>query len=181
LKFTPLTKLSGEWVYRKTDLACLRESEQEKGFAFWLIGNILPIPTQFMHMREWIFTPAWKYLPFPLTAGTNGTEPGCQFTYQEKCYLYWGLFKLFDWPAQSYTQSPRHYHCEMANITVPAGPYNAYNVSVESTFGLGHSIYWSYYAPEAGWFVKQYVYNEDEFGRPGWIYKCDLVSTTYTP
>jgi hypothetical protein len=182
LKFTPFTKLSGEWIFRKTDLACLRESEQEKGFAFWLIGNILPIPTQYMHTIEWINTPAWVYLPFPMTAGTPGTIPGYSFTYQEKCYLYWGLVKLFDWPVQSYTDSPHGYNCEMANITVPAGTYDAYNVSVEFSYGLGHYTSWRYYVPEVGFYAKIYTNADwDTSGNPGTIYEDELVSFNYTP
>jgi hypothetical protein len=183
LKFTPLTKLSGEWVYRKTDLACLRESEREKGFAFWLIGNIgFPIPTQYMHTIEWINTPAWVYLPFPMTAGTPGTIPGYSFTYQEKCYLYWGLVKLFDWPVQSYTDSPHGYNCEMANITVPAGTYDAYNISVEFSYGLGHYTSWRYYVPEVGSYAKTYTNADwDTSGNPGTIYEDELVSFNYTP
>jgi hypothetical protein len=182
LKFTPFTKLSGEWVYRKTDLACTLESDQEKGFAFWLIGNILPIPTQYTHTREWIMTPGWAFLPFPLTAGTAGTIPGYHLTYQEKCSLYWGLVKLFDGPATNYTQSPVPYHCEMANITVPASTYSAYNVSVELSFGFGHYSSWQYYVPEVGNTAKTYINGDwDTSGKPGTIYELELVSTTYTP
>jgi hypothetical protein len=181
LKFTPLTKFIQEYEFRKTDLACLREFEQEKGFAFWLIGNILPIPAQYMHVREWIFTPAWVWLPFPMTAGTPGTLPGGSFTYQEKCYLYWGLVKLFDWPAKSYTDSPHGYNCEMANITVPAGNYDAYNVSVDYSYGLGHYSRWEYYVPEVGNIAKTYINGDwDTSGKPGTIYEMELVSTTYT-
>jgi len=183
LKFTPFTKFSGELIVRKTDLAALRESDQEKGFAFWLIGNIgFPIPTQYLHFREWIYTPAWVTLPFPMTAGASGTFPGLSYTYQEKCYLYWGLFKLFDWPAQSYTNSPIGYHCEMANITTPAGNFNAYNVSVETTYGLGHYFCWRYYVPEVGNLAKIYFSSDwDTNGNPGTIFGSELVSTTYTP
>jgi hypothetical protein len=183
LKFTRFTKSSGELVVRKTDLAGLRESDQEKGFAFLLIGKIgLPIPTQYMHFSEWNYTPAWVNLPFPMTAGTNGTFPGFSFTVQEKCYLYWGLFKLFDWPAESYTDLPIGYNCEMANITTPAGTFNAYNVSVESTYGLGHYSCWRYYLPDVGNLAKIYFNNDwDETGKPGTIFESELVSTTYTP
>jgi len=181
LKFTPLTKLTGEFIFRKTDLAYVRDSYTEKGFVFTLIGKIgLPFPAQFSDTWGASYTPAGIVFPFPLIAGTNGTLANHSWAGHEKSSLYWGLIKMFDGDYSGYS-GEQNYTCEMANITVPAGTYDAYNVSVESTFGLGHSIYWSYYAPEAGWFVKQYVYNEDEFGRPGWIFECELVNTTYTP
>ena len=183
LKFTPFTKLSGEWVIRKTDLAILRQTEQEKGFAFWLYGNIgFPILTQYTRTTEWINTPAWIYLPFPMTAGTPGTIPGYSFTYQEKCYLYWGLVKLFDWPVQNYTDSSHGYNCEMANITVPADTYDAYNVSVEYSYGLGRYTSWRYYVPDVGFVVKTYTNADwDTSGKPGMIYEDELVSFNYTP
>ena len=183
LKFTPFTKYTGEAVLRKTDLAGLSEIHQQKGFAFWLIGNIgLPMPAQYMHTTEWIYTNPAVYLPFPMTAGTSGTFPGYRDTYQEKCFLYWGLIKLFNWPAKNYTISPVGYKCEMANITVPAGTYNAYNVSVDITYGLGHYSCWRYYVPEVGNEAKIYINGDwDTAGRPGTILTVELVSTTYTP
>ena len=120
-------------------------------------------------------------LPFPLNAGNHGTLPNASFTGHEKCSLYWGLITLFNWPNLYGYTGVQNYTCEMANITVPAGNYSAYNVSAGSTDGLGHSFTWSYYVPEVGWWAKQISVATDNSGIPVRIYKCELVSTTYTP
>jgi hypothetical protein len=181
LKYTPFTKLSGEFIFRKTDLAYIHDSYTEKGFVLWLIGKIgLPILAQFSDTWGNSYTPPAIIFPFPLTAGTNGTLPNVSYVGHEKSSFYWGLIKLIDGDYSGYN-AEQNYTCEMANITVPAGSYNSYNVSAESTPGGGYSSSWSYYAPEVGWFVKQSIYNEDENERPGFISECELVSTTYTP
>jgi hypothetical protein len=182
LKFTPFTKITNEVIFRKTDLACFGEIQQQKGLVFWLIGNILPFPAQYQHTIEYTDTPPYRFLPFPLNAGTNGTIPGGTQIWREKASLYWGLISLFDWPEQTNTYGGTHYHCEMANITVPAGTYNAYNVSIDQTYGFGRSHIWRYYAPEVGNQVKLYFDSDwDNTGKPGNIIEWELVSTTYTP
>ena len=181
LKFTPFTKLTAEFIMSKTDLAYIRESYEEKGLAFWLIGKIgIPLPTQFRGSWGGDYTPPSTILPFPLIAGTNGTIANYSLNYNWKTSIFRGLFKLFN---VDYIWCPgeQNYTCKMEIITVPAGNYEAYNVSLESFKGLGHSITWSYYAPEVGWLAKQYIRNEDESGRPTWIFKCELVSSNYTP
>jgi len=182
LKFTPFTKITDEAVFRKTDLACSYELTQQKGLVFWLIGNILPFPAQYQHTFEYNDTPPFRFIPFPLNAGTNGTIPGGTQIWREKASLYWGLISLFDWPDQTNIYGGIHYHCEMANITVHARTYNAYNVSIDQTYGLGHYHCWRYYAPEVGNQVKLYMDSDwDSTGKPGNIIEYELVSTTYTP
>jgi hypothetical protein len=183
LKFTSFTKETIQFVFRKTDLADMSQFFQEKGLVFWLIGNKgLPIPAQYKRTWGSVYTPAAVILPFPLIAGTQGNEPGYSYTYQQKCSLYWGLIPLIDNPVKSYSAGSQHYHCEMANITVPAGTYNAYNVSIDSYYGAGHSHSWRYYVPEVGFFGKQYFdMDYDNSGKPAAHYEWELVSTTYTP
>jgi len=183
LKYTPFTKYTAEFIFRKTNLASYQERHQLKGFVFWLIGTVgFPFPAQFMHTREWIYKTAAEYLPFPMTAGTNGTYPGFQYSYQEKCSLYWGIVSLLNNPITNYSSTPRNYHCEMENITVPKGTYNAYNVSVDLTYGLGQRHDWRYYVPEVGNTVKVYIdVDNDNSGNPGTIYKLELVDFNYTP
>jgi hypothetical protein len=182
LKFTPFTKYTGESVNRKSDLAGLSERHQQKGFAFWLIGNILPIPAQYNHLSEWNYTTGYRFLPFPLNAGTSGTIPGTYQFYRETCSLYWGLISLFDYPEKQDYISPTSYHCEMANITIPTGSYNAYNVSIDSQYGLGHYSCWRYYVPELGNQVKIYIHSDwDTLGNPGTIAELELVDFNYTP
>jgi hypothetical protein len=182
LKFTPFTKSTGDGVLRKTDLACFRETDQEKGFVFWLIGNILPIPAQYNHFVQANYTSGYRFLPFPLNAGTHGTIPGTYQIYREKASLYWGLISLFNWPEQKSYVAPTGYNCEMANITVPTGTYNAYNVSIDSQYGLGHFSSWRYYVPEVGLYAKLSFYSDwDTLGNPGTISEMELVDFNYTP
>ena len=182
LKLTPRTKYTAETTFRKTDLAYVRTTYQEKGLVFWLIGKInLPIPAQYSDTYEINYAPPSIQFPFPLTAGTNGMIANSSYTGHQKIALYWGLIKLIDSDFSGYS-GDQNYTCEMANISVPAGTYDTYNVSIESTYGLGHSSSWSYYAPEVGWIIKQYLDADwNETGKPGQFYNCELVSTTYTP
>jgi len=182
LKFTKYTKFTSELKLRKTDLALVSESWQEKGPVFWLLFNIVPIPAQYTDAWEYIYSIPDVTFPFPLTAGTQGPLPNASCTGHEKCSLYWGLITLFNWPDSYGYSGNQNYTCEMANITVPAGTYDAYNVSVESTYGLGHLSGWSYYVPEVGWKAKQIISADaDTSGNPGYTIKSELVSTTYTP
>jgi len=181
-KFTPYTKYTGEDIFRKSDLAVWSETQQEKGLAFWLMGNLgFPMPVRFLQVFNVVFKEPWPYLPFPLNASTHGNLLGGSQTWNEKCTLDW-IIKLFDWPVVNYTWGPIPYNVEMANVTVPAGTYNAYNVSVDVTYGLGHQHQWRYYAPEVGNEVKYYSTTDwDDLGNPGEIITTELVSTTYTP
>ena len=182
-KFTPFTKIIDDFVLRKTDLGTFQEFYQEKGLVFWLIGSIgLPIPVQYTHFYEINFTPPYRTLPFPFDAGTPGTIPGGSDIYREKASLFWGLITLSNSPAKSYPYSPVTYHCEMANITIPAGTYNAYNISIDYTYGLGSTHIWRYYVPELGYVAKIHETADwDSTGKPGTIWEYELVSTTYTP
>ncbi len=181
LKFTPFTKFTWDMIFRKTDLADCSQFFQEKGLVFWLIGNIgIPIPAAYKRTWGSVYTPGAIILPFPLTAGTQGTLPGYSYTYEETCSLYW-LIKLINNPVDSFTATQQQYHCEMANITVPAGTYDAYNISVDLQYGAGHSHSWRYYVPEVGFFGKQYAdIDNDNSGKPYAHYEWELISTTYT-
>jgi hypothetical protein len=181
LKFTKYTKFTRELKLRKTDLTLVSDSWQEKGPVFLLLFNIVPIPAQYTDAWEFTYSIPDVSLPFPLTAGTNGTLPNASSTGHEKCSLYWGLITLYNWPDIYGYSGDQNYTCEMANISVPAGSYDAYNVSKESTYGLGHAYTWSYYVPEVGWMAKQINdADSDASGNPGYIFKSELVSTTYT-
>jgi hypothetical protein len=182
LKFTKSTKFTREFILRKSDLALVSDSWQEKGLVFWLLGNIIPLPAQYTDVWEGTYTPPDVMLPFPLSVGIHGTLPNATYSGYEKCTLYWGLITLYNWPVVLGYTGEQNYTCKMAPITVPAGNYDTYNVSLEATYGLGQSIRWSYYAPEVGWIVKQTIdSDQDPSGHPGFIFDCELVSTTYTP
>jgi hypothetical protein len=182
IKFTQFTKFTQEMQFRKTDLAYVNTfKNQEKGPVIWLLGKIgLPIPAQYSDIYESTLTPQ-VFLPFPLTAGTNGTLPSFTATGHEKMLLYWGLIKFidsdysFEYPAQTY-------YCEMATITVPAGTYDAYNVSTDVYFGSSHNYTWTYYIPEFGFYAKQVSHADwGDTGKLTGDYKFELVSTTYKP
>ncbi|MCJ7571240.1 MAG: hypothetical protein MUO82_05120 [Candidatus Thermoplasmatota archaeon] len=182
LKFTKFTRFISELTLRKTDLALVRDSSKEKGPVFLLLFNKLPIPAQYTDAWEFIYSIPDVSLPFPLSVGTHGTLPNASFTGHEKFSLYWGFIPLLNIPDFYGYMGDQNYTCEMANISVHAGTYAAYNVSKESTYGLGHAYTWSYYVPEVGWMAKQISDADyDANGNPGSIAKVELVSTTYTP
>jgi hypothetical protein len=182
LKYTKLTKFSDEIILRKNDLGQLRQTAQTKGPVFWLIGGKLPFPAQFQFSGTESFTPAYVILPFPFSAGDSGTLPAYHGEYGEKCVLYWGLITLFDHPSAPYNQGTLPYQCEMANVTVPAGTYTTYNVSVDVTWGMhGHYIYLQYYVPDVGNTVKWSVYQVDSAGNLQYNIGAELVSTTHAP
>jgi len=184
VKLTPFTKYTIECQVRKTDLADVHGTYQLKGPVIWLRGKIgLPLPAQFHIIGEYLLTPPMTLMPFPLVAGTNGTLPQIHHTGYEKASLYWGLIPVYDYPEVSWYTGPCTYTCEMENITVPKGTYEAYNVSAIHNFGgAGHDYWRSYYVPEIGNFAKQSINIDwDSSGKPYMIANIVLVSTTYTP
>ena len=178
-KFTPFYGITREIEYRKTDLAYERIFTQEKGFVFWLIGNIgFPIPAHFSDVWESSYAPANEFLPFPLTAGKTGTFSSFTNTGYETLSLYW-LIKLYHYE-HDFENPARDYICEMANITVPAGPYEAYNISTD--MGSAQNFSYTYYVPQVGSYAKYSAHSElDDSGKPVENYEYELVSTTYTP
>jgi len=182
LKCTKWTKLSCDVTYRKTDLGNLYEVDQIKGPVIWLIGGKLPFPAQYQSSWTFTFIPAWVFLPFPFSAGDSGMLPAYHGTIEEKCALYWGFITLMNQPSTPYNQGTLPYQCEMANVTVPAGTYNAYNVSIDIPIGTqGHYSDWKYYDPNVGYVVKQCIYGLTTWGAPQYDIVQELVSTTYTP
>ena len=68
----------------------------------------------------------------------------------------------------------------MANITVPAGTYDAYNISTD--MGSVQNFSYSYYVPEVGFIAKYSTHLElDDSGKPVRDWEHELISTTYTP
>ena len=180
IRFTPFYKVTQEIEHRKTDLAYVDMSTQEKGFVFWLIGNIgFPIPAYFSDIWENSLTPANEFLTFPLTAGTNGTFSSFTSTGNEKLALYFGLITIYDVEWTDLEFPAKNYTCEMADITVPAGDYEAYNVSRDE--GSAQNFSYCYYVPEVGFYAKWTFHTELDDGKPVENNEAELVSTTYTP
>ena len=68
----------------------------------------------------------------------------------------------------------------MANITVPAGNYDAYNISTDVYFGSAHNYTRAYYVPEVGYYAKWTSRHDwNASGMPAQIQEFNLVSTTY--
>ncbi len=179
LRHTQFTKLTQVLEHRKTDLAYVRIFHQVKGPAFWLIGNIgIPIPVQYSLDAEWTCEPANELFPFPITQGKTGTFSSFTNIGHQNVSLFFGLIKLGD-ADFSYDISAKDYVCEMESITIPAGTYDAFNISTDE--GSEQNYSYLYYVPEVGFYAKISSYLEDDSGRTVLNYQHELVSTTYTP
>jgi hypothetical protein len=182
MKYTKLTKFNVELIMRKTDLGQLRQTWQWKGPVFWLIGGKFPFPAQFQFNGTISNIPASVFLPFPFSAGDSGILPAYHGASEEKCVLYWGLITLMNHPSTPYNAGTLPYQCEMANVTIPAGTYNAYNISIDVPIGVnGFYSVWQYYVPKVGYAIKQHLSQTDGAGRLQFKVEAELVSTTYTP
>ena len=181
LKFTPFYKITQEIEYRKTDLAYVHIFTQEKGPVIWLIGNIgIPIPAYYSDVWEASYAPANELFPFPLTAGKTGTFSSFTSTGYETLSLYFGLIKLYDYDWSDFEIPAKDYICEMASITVPAGTYEAYNISTDE--GSAQNFSYVYYVPQVGSYAKYSAHSElDDSGKPVMNYEYELVSTNYKP
>jgi len=180
LKYTRFTKLTQELEHRKTDLAYLGVLHQEKGPVFWLFGKIgIPIPAYYSLVTDYICTPAFELFPFPITQGKTGIFSNFTTTGHQKISLYFGLIKLSD-SDFSYETPAKDYICEIENITVPAGTYDAYRISTDEGSEQNYSRH--YYVPEVGFYAKVSNHLEtEEDGKPLLNYEHELVSTTYKP
>jgi hypothetical protein len=179
LTFTPFTKISARIEFKKSDLSIISSTFQIKGLVKWYLPSIgISIPAFYSDTYERSFSPSLTYLPFPLSEGKTGIAPGGTLTGSEKMKIYFGIIKLVD--AEFTIEYPEtEYQCEIATITIPAGTYEAYNVSTDEG---AHNYSYSYYVPELGEIVKEsYYYEYGETGKPYSYYESELISTTYKP
>jgi hypothetical protein len=177
--FTKFMKNTVTDYLLKTNLGEVSYKNIFKGLIIWLIGKLnFPLPAQLSVSSLTHNNQPDIVMPFPLVAGTNGTIPNFHSVWSQKCTLYWGLMTVYNMSGQG-DMGIRPYTVKMENITVPAGTYNAYNVTVRS----GPFDKWrSYYVPELGYCAKQYVYLKwGSTTKPYESYEIDLISTTYTP
>ena len=178
LKFTPFYRVTQEIEYRKEDLAILSISTQEKGLVIWSFGNIgIPIPAYFSDVWEKSFTPGYEYIPFPLTEGKTGTLPSVMQTGHETISLYFGLLKLADYDF-SFETPAKDYICELSSISIPAGNFDAFNISTDE--GSEQNYSYVYYVPEVGFYAK-YSSHYEWFEKPVLNEAYELISTTYIP
>jgi hypothetical protein len=180
LKLTPFYKLMQELEHRKTDLAYVQLSTQEKGLVIWQLGNIgIPIPAYHSDIWTHDYTPAQEIIPFPLSDGKTGTLSSFMITGHEKISLYFGLITFADYDFE-FEVPAKDYTCEIESINVPAGTYEAYNISTDE--GGAQNFSYLYYVPQVGSYAK-YVshYELDDSGKPVSNHKFELVSTTYEP
>jgi hypothetical protein len=181
--FTPAIKYDRELQIQKKDLAEVHRIYESKGPVSLFVGKIrLPIPAQFQVYEKEMCTPPLTLMPFPLSPKTNGTLPLIDHTGYYKISLYWGLLPLLSRPEFRYSTGPFTYSCEMATIEVPAGTYDAYNVTILQNEGGKHDSWLSYYVPEIGNCVKRSIHMDwHNTEKPYCIQEMQLVSTTYTP
>jgi len=179
---TPFIKYRRELQIQKTDLAEVHRTYESKGPVSLFVGRMhFPIPAQFQVFEKEIFTPPMTLMPFPLIARTNGTLPLIDHTGYCKLSLYWGFLPLLIQPGFWYCTGPTTYTCEMATIEVPAGTYDAYNVTIHNEGGGKHDYWRSYYVPQIGNFAKRSIHmNWHGTEKPYCIQEIELVSTTYT-
>jgi len=180
---TPFITYNRELQIQKTDLAEEHRTYESKGPVSFFLGKIhRPIPAQFQVYEEEMFSPPLTLIPFPLAPRTNGTLPLIEHTGYYKMSLYWGLLPLLNRPEFRYSTGPFTYSCEMATIKVPAGTYDAYNVTLLQNEGGKHDSWQSYYVPEIGNCVKRSIHMDwHNTEKPYCIQEIELVSTTYTP
>jgi hypothetical protein len=153
--FTKFLKSTQKQYLNKTDLGIMAlKGDFIKGPILWLITKLnIPIPAQLTGHNDNRNTPSEKFIPFPLVAGTSGSFPNVHSVYSQKCTLYWGLKTVYNISGEGFS-GIRTYEVKMENITVPAGTYNAYNVTVKADT----QHYWrSYYVPEVGSYAKRYI------------------------
>lgn len=181
--FNPFIKYNRELRIQKTDLAEVNRTYESKGPVSFFVGKIrLPIPAQFQVYEKEMFTPPLILMPFPLVQKTNGTLPLINHTGYYRISLYWGLLPLLNRPEFRYSTGPFTYSCEMATIEVPAGTYDAYNVTILQNEGGKHDSWQSYYVPEIGNCVKRSIHMDwHNTEKPYCIQEMQLVSTTYIP
>lgn len=181
-KYTPRAKLTGEFILRKNNLASIRYFHMEKGLVFYGIGKIRPFfPGQFYDKWTVYYSPYCVVLPFPLMAGTNGTLANFSWEVHENSSFFGFIPGLCDNEYPPGYSGIQNYTCDIANLSVPAGTYETYNVTIGYTGSKGCTSVSSYYSPEVGWYVEHSYNYESIIGRPGYSYKCQVVSTTYTP
>jgi hypothetical protein len=180
MRITKLSKVTGNLIVQKSNLAIKEYSIKINGISFPMIGKIpivSPIPYKVATSVK--FSPAFCILPFPIYDGKYGNLPDCvqNHTSAYISFLFGKLLK-FDFP-YDYIVTNLPYRCEKELITVPAGTYDTCKVSI----GLVEQPIESYYAPEVGNIVKFRIW-ECKWAfpnEPEWEIEQELLSTIYTP
>ena len=167
---------------QKSNLSVIDHDSTLKAIVLLTLGPIpLPIPLQMQYRLITTFEPMWNLLPFPLTDGQTGEYDNITLNQEYDVSMFWGLI-----PVDSGTNSEgwvgaAPYNCTLESVTVPAGTYDAYNVSCDLVFGLGHDWYFTYYCDDVGNIVKCGYNIDASTGNTYYLYEMELLSTTYTP
>ena len=167
---------------QKSNLSVIDHDSTLKAIVLLTLGPIpLPIPLQMQYRLITTFGPMWNLLPFPLTDGQTGEYDNITLQQEYDVTMFWGLIPVDNGINSEGWIGAAPYNCTLESVTVPAGTYDAYNVSCDLYFGLGHDWYLTYYSDEVGNIVKC-AYNIDALtGNTYYLYEMELLSTTYIP
>ena len=137
----------------KADLGVKSYNHTTKVYVFIKMGKlVIPLPIHVNVWRKTIFTPHKQILPFPLHDSKNGTFNSVDLEDWAGTYMFWGLVELEN-INYSYPIGDQNYTCKEEQITVPAGEFDAYNVT-----SAGHGSYVRiHYTPDVGNAVSLYT------------------------
>jgi len=169
--------LKTEMRVGKADLGIKSFNHTVRGYVFIKMGKlVIPLPIQVKTWRTTKFTPHRQILPFPLHDGKNGTFDSVDLEEEFGTTMFWGLVNLEN-ENSSYPTGIQNYTCNEEQITVPAGTFDAYNVTSH-----GHGSYVRiHYNSDVGNAVSLYTKHVIENEIWWLIVEYKLISTTYTP
>jgi hypothetical protein len=179
LKNSRLSSFNVDLVVRKSDLAVSSYSYLGKGIFFVMLGPIIiPFPIQLAVWRNSEFTPDRSILPFPLYDGKNGTFDSVLIEEDWGTTMYFGLITV-EAGNVSWHSTANDYNCTAELITVPAGIFNAYNVSIANQQWNHIFLHYNATVGNAVKISTQWI-NGD--WHDWWLLQeMELKSTTYVP
>jgi len=160
----------------KADLGIKSFNLTTKGYVFIKLGKlVIPLPIHAKLWRNTKFTPHRQILPFPLFDGKNGTFDSVYHEAEWQTTMFWGLVELEN-NNNSFHTGVQDYTCNEEQITVPAGPFDTYNVTTTTPYSLIRNHYNSSVGNTVSLYTKHLTY-----GKWWLIIDYKLISTTYTP
>ena len=149
------------------------------GISLLMIGKIpIPIPIPVRMGINVELSPAFCIMQFPLYDGKYGNIPTLNLNHSGFINLMFGL--LFDFEKEWELDAVEFpYRCEKELITVEAGTFDTYKISVGTLMVQVENNY----APEVGNIVKQSIWvpKSGFTTEPFLEIKQELISTTYEP
>jgi hypothetical protein len=181
-KLTRFNSYEGILKIHKTNLSAIEHESMIKAIVLIQLGPItLPIPIQMQYRLRTRFDPFWKLLPFPLYDGKSGGYQHITMHQDFDIGMFWGIIPISNGNSSEGWVGDSPYTCDLESIIVPAGTYDAYNITCNLIVEDVLDWYSSYYCPDVGNVVKC-GYNIDAVtGNTFYLYEMELISTTYTP